>query len=80
MRCGIGNSMRALTSGRGVTRLLTEAGPEAVVAALARAHPDFERLHFYTFGGVAKAADWLNAVRAAGFTLGDDASGFKVRR
>jgi len=80
MRCGVGNSMRALTSGRGVTRLLTEAGPESVVAALARAHPDFERLHLYTFGGVSKAADWLNAVRAGNFTLSGDASGFKVRR
>jgi methylenetetrahydrofolate reductase (NADPH) len=80
LRCGVGNSMRALTSGRGVTRLLTEAGPEAVVAALAQAKLDFEHLHFYTFGGVSKAADWLNAVRAGSFLLTDDETGFRIRR
>ncbi|MGH6988657.1 MAG: methylenetetrahydrofolate reductase [Stellaceae bacterium] len=80
MRCGVGNSLRVLTSGRGVTRLLTEAGPESLVAALTRAAPDIATLHFYTFGGVAKTADWLNAVRAGHFTLTGDDSGFKVRR
>jgi methylenetetrahydrofolate reductase (NADPH) len=80
LRCGVGNSMRVLTSGRGVTRLLTEAGPEAVVAALARAGLVPEHLHFYTFGGVSKAADWLNAVRAGKFTLTADDSGFRVQR
>jgi len=80
LRCGVGNSMRALTSGRGVTRLLTEAGPEAVVAGLARSNLDLERLHFYTFGGVSKAADWLNAVRAGNFVVTEDGSGFRIRR
>lgn len=79
LRCGVGNSMRALTSGRGVTRLLTEAGPETVVADLARSNPDLEHLHLYTFGGVSKAADWLNAVRAGNFVLAKDGSGFRVR-
>jgi methylenetetrahydrofolate reductase (NADPH) len=79
LRCGVGNSMRALTSGRGVTRLLTEAGPEAVVAELARSKPDLEHLHLYTFGGVSKAADWLNAVHAGDFALAKDGSGFRVR-
>jgi methylenetetrahydrofolate reductase (NADPH) len=79
LRCGVGNSMRALTSGRGVTRLLTEAGPEAVVADLTRANLDLEHLHFYTFGGVSKAADWLNAVRAGNFMLTRDGSGFRIR-
>jgi methylenetetrahydrofolate reductase (NADPH) len=80
IRCGIGNSLRALTSGRGVTRLLSEGGPEEVVASLARAQFKFERLHFYTFGGVSRAADWLNAVRAGNFDLAKDESGFRVRR
>lgn len=80
LRCGVGNSLRALTSGRGVTRLLTEAGPEAVVADLALTKLPFEHLHFYTFGGVSKAADWLNAVRAGKFTLSGDGAGFKVNR
>jgi methylenetetrahydrofolate reductase (NADH) len=80
VRCGVGNSLRVLTSGRGVTRLLTEAGPEAIVADLARAGLDIAALHFYTFGGVAKTADWLNAVRAGKFDLTKDDSGFRVRR
>jgi methylenetetrahydrofolate reductase (NADPH) len=80
LRCGVGNSMRALTSGRGITRLLTEAGPEEVVASLAKAKLGFEALHFYTFGGVSKAADWLNAVRAGNFALTDDETGFRIRR
>jgi methylenetetrahydrofolate reductase (NADPH) len=80
IRCGVGNSLRALTSGRGITRLLSEAGPEAVVAALARAGIGFEHLHFYTFGGVSKAADWLNAVRAGNFTISDDGGDFRLRR
>ncbi|HXE15689.1 MAG TPA: methylenetetrahydrofolate reductase [Stellaceae bacterium] len=80
IRCGIGNSLRALTSGRGITRLLSEAGPEAVVAALAPARLGAEGLHIYTFGGVSKAADWLNAVRAGKFDLTDDGAGFRIRR
>jgi methylenetetrahydrofolate reductase (NADPH) len=80
IRCGVGNSLRALTSGRGITRLLSEAGPEEVVAALAQATLGAEGLHFYTFGGVSKAADWLNAVRAGNFTLTDDKTGFRIRR
>ncbi len=80
LRCGVGKSLRALTSGRGVTRLLTEAGPEAVVADLARARLDLEHLHFYTFGGVSKTADWLNAVRAGNFAVGGDGTGFRVNR
>ncbi len=79
LRCGVGNSMRALTSGRGVTRLLTEAGPEAVVVDLARSNLDLEHLHFYTFGGVSKAADWLNAVRAGNFAVTKEGSGFRIR-
>ena len=80
LRCGVGNSLRALTSGRGVTRLLTEAGPEVVVADLARAKLGIEHLHFYTFGGVSRAADWLNAVRAGKFDLTTDEAGFRIRR
>jgi len=80
IRCGIGNSLRALTSGRGITRLLSEAGPEAVVTALAQANLGAEGLHFYTFGGVSKAADWLNAVRAGKFDLTGDEAGFRIRR
>jgi methylenetetrahydrofolate reductase (NADPH) len=81
VRCGIGKSMRALIGGRGgMTRLLTDAGPEAVVDALAQARLEGTRLHFYTFGGVAKAGRWLNAVRAGAFTLTGDEAGFRLNR
>jgi methylenetetrahydrofolate reductase (NADPH) len=80
LRCGIGNSLRALTSGRGMARLLTDAGPEAIVAALARTGLDIAGLHFYTFGGVAKTGAWLNAVRAGDFALTGDEVGFRLGR
>jgi methylenetetrahydrofolate reductase (NADPH) len=81
VRCGIGNSVRALVSGRGnITRLLTDAGPEAIVAALVSAKLDLDGLHFYTFGGVSKTANWLKTVRAGEFSMEDDGAGFRLRR
>jgi len=79
MRCGVGNSIRAIMGGRGnLARLLTDAGPEAIVESLARARLDLEGLHFYTFGGVSKTANWLKKVRAGDFSLTDDEAGFKL--
>ena len=81
VRCGVGKSMRALISGRGgMTRLLTDSGPETVVDALAQARVGGTRLHFYTFGGVAKAGRWLAAVRSGAFTLTEDEAGFRLSR
>jgi methylenetetrahydrofolate reductase (NADPH) len=63
VRCGIGASLRAF--GRGGTafaRILAEATPDALVTALIgdddRAAA-FEGLHFFSFGGLRRTAEWL---------------------
>jgi methylenetetrahydrofolate reductase (NADPH) len=79
VRCGIGNSVRAL-KGRpqAITRLLVEAGPEGVVRDLARqAAPPIAGVHFFCFGGLVRTARWLRAVREGRFELTED-GGFRV--
>jgi methylenetetrahydrofolate reductase (NADH) len=64
LRCGIGNSMRAL---RGQIsrfgRLLTDNGPDDVVRGLLAAPPAATApaagFHLFPFGGLRKAAQWL---------------------
>jgi methylenetetrahydrofolate reductase (NADPH) len=64
LRCGIGNSMRALRGQIGrLGRLLTDTGPDDVMAGL-RAAPQaatamIAGFHLFPFGGLRKAADWL---------------------
>jgi methylenetetrahydrofolate reductase (NADPH) len=64
LRCGIGNSMRALRNQIGrFGRLLTDAGPDEVMRGL-RAAPDLATapiagFHLFPFGGLRKAGDWL---------------------
>src|SRR6266481_4131471 len=77
--CGIGNSVRALKARPGaITRLLVEAGPEAVVRDIARrsASP-IAGVHFFCFGGLIRTARWLRAVRKGRFELTPD-GGFRV--
>jgi len=78
VRCGVGNSMRVLSSrGAAMLRLLNEAAPDAIVRDLAAGAGAGEiDLHFFPFGGVAKAARWANAVRNRAFTI--EAVGFRV--
>jgi methylenetetrahydrofolate reductase (NADPH) len=82
--CGIGNSMRVLTRQAGnLLRLARLSHPDALITALARhraAEPAsrIKRLHFYPFGGVARTARWIEAVRAGAFILHDDGAGFTV--
>jgi methylenetetrahydrofolate reductase (NADH) len=79
VRCGIGNSVRAL-KGRpqAITRLLVEAGPEGVVRELARyAATPIAGVHFFCFGGLLRTARWLRAVREGRFELTED-GGFRV--
>ena len=71
VRCGIGASIRAVrTHADSITRLLGDAGPDEIVRALAAALASEPALgplalHFYTFGGLARFADWLDATLAA---------------
>jgi methylenetetrahydrofolate reductase (NADPH) len=65
VRCGIGASLRAL--GRGQTafaRILAEATPDALIAALTASEDTgiaIDGLHFFTFGGVRRTAEWIHA-------------------
>jgi methylenetetrahydrofolate reductase (NADPH) len=69
--CGIGNSIRALGPRvDAVANLLARQTPDTVVADLAvalRRDPalGIAGIHIFTFGGVASAASWANAIVAA---------------
>ena len=64
LRCGIGNSMRAVRNQIGrYGRLLTDTGPDDVVRGLemapAAATASVAGFHLFPFGGVRKAGQWL---------------------
>jgi methylenetetrahydrofolate reductase (NADPH) len=64
LRCGIGNSMRALRAQIGrFGRLLTDTGPDDVVRGLrlaqAEATASIAGFHLFPFGGLRKAGAWL---------------------
>ena len=66
LRCGIGNSMRALRGRIGrYGRLLTDAGPDEVMEGLASAPASataaIAGFHLFPFGGLRKTANWLRA-------------------
>jgi len=79
MLCGIGNSVRTLKAQpRAITRLVVEAGPEAVVRDIARpGGAPIAGVHFFCFGGLVRTARWLRAVREGRFELTPD-GGFRV--
>ena len=65
LRCGIGNSMRALRGQIGrFGRLLTDNGPDDVLRGLAAAPPAataaITGFHLFPFGGLRKAGTWLH--------------------
>ena len=64
LRCGIGNSLRAVRGQIGrFGRLLTDSGPDDVVRGLRSAPPEatasIAGFHLFPFGGLRKAGDWL---------------------
>ncbi len=64
LRCGIGNSIRALRGQIGrFGRLLTDTGPDDVVRGLrsapASATASIAGFHLFPFGGLRKASQWL---------------------
>ena len=64
LRCGIGNSMRALRGQIGrFGRLLVDAAPDDVVCALKAAPREataaISGFHLFPFGGLRKSASWL---------------------
>ena len=66
VRCGIGNSLRALqTQTKTIGRLVSETGPEDVLRGLAAElteSPDarIKGVHFFPFGGLDKTSDWIS--------------------
>lgn len=63
--CGVGPSMRALTSRPGkLLRLVTEHRPDDLLSGLAaakRAEPSlFDGIHLFSFGGLRRTAAWLD--------------------
>lgn len=70
---GVGPSIRVLTrQARNLAKLMLVQAPDRLIVDLAAARaadPDcgIEKLHFYPFGGLAKTAEWANAVAAGRF-------------
>jgi methylenetetrahydrofolate reductase (NADPH) len=70
LHCGIGNSVRALGAQvDAVSNLLVRAAPDELLMELAVARGrdptlGIEGIHIFTFGGVANAATWANAILA----------------
>lgn len=67
MRCGVGQSLRALGVRPGaMLKLMGDYSPNDLVAALAQAQlqaPNlFDGLHVFCFGGLVKTCKWLHAV------------------
>lgn len=81
---GIGPSIRVLTrQARNLARLMLVQAPDRLLVELAAykaADPDcaIEKLHFYPFGGLAKTAEWANAVAAGRFAFDGRGTGLVV--
>lgn len=63
VRCGIGGSLRVLARRHAAfARILTEVGPDHLIAALAAGESPaapIGGLHIFTFGGLRRTSDWL---------------------
>lgn len=81
VRCGVGNSLRALAAGHAaMARLLTEAGPERVIHRLAAdtARDAVAGLHFFTFGGVRRTAGWIAGIAGGAIDIDAAEAGFRA--
>jgi len=81
MRCGIGNSIRALGSqAMSLTRLIGQHGPEAVVRRIAppAAELNVAGLHLFPFGGFAQSAQWIDNVAAGRIRFSEPDASFSI--
>jgi len=81
MRCGIGNSLRAVgTQAISLTRLVVQQGPEKVVrrVALEGAGLGIAGLHCFAFGGFAQTARWMENVASGRFRLDEPGESFSL--
>src|SRR5262249_5638978 len=76
--CGIGASLQAFSKQyASLTKLLTVSAPDHTIVALAAykertPQSQIARVHFFTFGGFKKTADWANKIVAGNFELTAD--------
>lgn len=81
MRCGIGNSLRAVgTQAISLTRLVVQQGPERIVrrVALDGKGLGIAGLHCFAFGGFAQTARWMENVASGRFRLDEPSDSFSV--
>jgi len=81
VRCGIGNSLRAIGSQAiSLTRIVAQHGPEKIVRRVAEGEGGLgvAGLHFFPFGGFAQTARWIDNVAGGRFRLGDSDTGFSL--
>ena len=84
--CGVGASARMLMMRTAdTTKLLRTRAPDDQIAHIARHRLDnpssrFDGVHFFSFGGVVKTANWANAVVQGRLELNHGGSGFTVAR
>ena len=82
--CGVGASARMLKTRTSATaNLLKSKAPDDLVVDFARhraAYPDtrIKSPHIFAFGGVAKSARWMNAVREGRIKFNKRETGFEV--
>lgn len=81
MRCGIGNSLRAIgTQAISLTRLVVQQGPEKIVrrVALESGGLGIAGLHCLAFGGFAQTARWMENVASGRFRLDEPSESFSL--
>lgn len=73
VRCGIGNSIHVLRENSSFGKVLTERGPELIVREIVALNGEasgrslgIAGFHFYTFGGLNKTLDWIDAELSVG--------------
>ena len=77
MRCGVGNSLRALRKQAGmIGRLSEDTPPDELLSEIVRGTGQIDGagisgFHFYIFGGLRKTGTWLNATLKALATESD---------
>jgi methylenetetrahydrofolate reductase (NADPH) len=83
MDCGVGPSLQAFSKRySSLTKLLTISTPDHMIVALARhkesvPQSNLAGIHFFTFGGFQKTADWANKIVGGDFEMTED-GGLKV--
>ncbi len=76
--CGVGPSLRAFSKRySSLTKLLTVSTPDTSIVAVARhraasAQSRISGIHFFTFGGFEKTAQWANRIVEGRFDLTED--------